>query len=249
MNFCLGNKKLTRGQERLITLLHWLVLIASGALIVWITRDTLNGVPFFDSPSYRNFQLWMCLLFQIDILIEWWMAPRKWHYVWRNAFFILVSIPYLNIISFSGLHLSSQAMYLFSFVPMIRAGFIFAIIVGALTSSRVLSTFYVYLIWVIASLFFASLMFYEGEHYINPQVDTWWTALWWACMSMTTAGCNIEPVTMAGNVLEVLLSAEGMMLIPVFTVYITRAVLGASDGADGTAGTSTDGATTDAGQS
>lgn len=229
MNFCLGKKKLTHAQTRLITLLHWMVLIASGALIVWITRDTLRGVAFLDSPAYRRFQLWMCLVFLLDISVEWWMSPRKWQYVCRNAFFILVSIPYLNIISFCGLHLSSQALYLFSFVPMIRAGFIFAIIVGALTSSKVLSTFYVYLIWLIASLFFGSLMFYEGEHFINPQVDTWWTALWWACLAMTTAGCNIEPLTMAGNVLEVMLSAEGLMLMPVFTVYITRAVLGASD--------------------
>ena len=32
--------------------------------------------------------------------------------------------------------------------------------------------------------------------------------------------------TATGNILEIFLSAEGMMLIPVFTVYITRAVLG-----------------------
>ncbi len=71
-------------------------------------------------------------------------------------------------------------------------------------------------------------MFFEGEHYINPQVDTFWTALWWACMSMTTTGCNIEPVTTTGYVIQVFLSAEGMMLIPVFTVYFTRAVLSRS---------------------
>ena len=113
-------------------------------------------------------------------------------------------------------------------LPMIRAAFVLAMITGALTQSRAMSTFYVYLIWVIVSLFFASLMFFEGEHYINPQVDTFWTALWWACMSMSTAGCNITPVTTTGTVLEVFLSAEGMMLIPVFTVYITKAVLGSA---------------------
>lgn len=228
MNFCLGKKILTKGEQRLLTLLHWLVLIAAGGLIVWITRDTLRGEQFLDSPYYRRFQLWMCLLFQFDILVEWILSPRKWHYLWRNSLFILVSIPYMNIIWYTGAHLSAEAVYALSFVPMVRAAFIFAIITGALTSSKALSTFYVYLIWVIASLFFASLMFYEGEHYINTQVDTYWTSLWWACMSMTTAGSNISPVSTTGNVLEVFLSAEGMMLIPVFTVYITRAVLGKS---------------------
>ena len=55
----------------------------------------------------------------------------------------------------------------------------------------------------------------EGLHpdNLNPQVDTLWTALWWACMSMTTAGSNITPVTTTGSLLEIFLSAEGMMLL------------------------------------
>ena len=210
----------------IITLLHWLVLIAAGGLIAWITRDTLAGVSFVDSAGFRSFQFWMCIIFQIDIIVEWRYAPRKLHYLRRNIFFILVSIPYMSLIRLADIDVSHQALYALSFVPMIRAAFVFAIIIGALTSSRALSTFYVYLIWVVASLFFASLMFFEGEHYINPQVDTYWTSLWWACMSMSTAGSNITAVTTTGNILELFLSAEGMMLIPVFTVYITRAVLG-----------------------
>lgn len=42
---------------------------------------------------------------------------------------------------------------------------------------------------------------------------------------MSTAGCNVNPMTTAGTVLEVFLSVEGMMLTPVFTVYITKAEL------------------------
>ncbi len=178
--------------KALLTFMHWLVLIASGALIAWIVHDTLQDIEFLASPDYRRFQLWMCIIFQADIIVEWIFAPRKWRYIARHLFFIMVSIPYLNIVELSGWRPSTEALYLLSFVPMIRAGFVFAVVTGALTSSRVLSTFYVYLIWVVASLFFAAMMFYEGEHYINPQVDTLWTALWWACMSMTTAGSNIK---------------------------------------------------------
>ena len=224
MNFCIGSSKLSNFKRILLTSTHWLVLIASGTMIAWIIRDTLNGIEFLASPGYRKFQLWVCLLFQTDILIEWIFAQNRWRYILRQSFFILVSIPYMNIIELTGWHMSQEAIYLLSFIPMIRAGFVFAVVTGALSASRVLSTFYVYLIWISASLFFAAMMFYQGEHYINPQVDTLWTAIWWACMSMTTAGCNITPVTTTGNVLEVFLSAEGMMLIPVFTVYFTRAV-------------------------
>lgn len=225
MNFCIGPDKLPKGKKLLITMMHWLVLMASGALIAWIVRDTLRGVEFLASPLYRSFQFWMCMLFQADIMVELALAPKKWRYIVRHLFFILVSIPYLNIIELTGWQPSAEALYLLSFVPMIRAGFVFAVVTGALTASRILSTFYVYLIWVAASLFFAAMMFYQGEHYINPQVDSLWTSFWWACMSMTTAGSNIAPVTTTGSLLEVFLSAEGMMLIPVFTVYFTRAVM------------------------
>ena len=227
VNLCIGSS-IDRATRRLLTMLHWLVLISSGALVGWITRDTLEGTVFLQSRHYMTFQLWVCLFFQIDIIVEWIVAPKKRAYIWRHIFFIIVSIPYLNIIEMAGIHPSPTALYFLCFLPMIRAAFVLAMITGALTQSRAMSTFYVYLIWVIVSLFFASLMFFEGEHYINPQVDTFWTALWWACMSMSTAGCNITPVTTTGTVLEVFLSAEGMMLIPVFTVYITKAVLGSA---------------------
>lgn len=145
--------------KALLTFMHWLVLIASGALIAWIVHDTLQDIEFLASPDYRRFQLWMCIIFQADIIVEWIFAPRKWRYIARHLFFIMVSIPYLNIVELSGWRPSTEALYLLSFVPMIRAGFVFAVVTGALTSSRVLSTFYVYLIWVVASLFFAAMMF------------------------------------------------------------------------------------------
>lgn len=230
MNLCIGQTPLKRWQRALLTTLHWMVLVASGALIVWITRDTLSGEAVLYSHQFRRFQLWMCLLFQLDIIVEWALAPRKWRYIARHIFFILISIPYLSIAEVAGVHPSSEGLYLLGFVPMIRAAFVFAIVTGALTSSKAMSTFYVYLIWVCGSLLFAALMFFEGEHAINPQVDTFWTALWWAGMSMTTAGCYVTPMTTTGNVLEVFLSAEGMMLIPVFTVFFTRSVIGHSAG-------------------
>jgi len=226
MTFAIGRTTLTKWEKLWLTTLHWMVLMASGILILWITHDTLEGRVFLANGNYRRFQLWMCILFQIDILAEWMMAQKKWTYIARHIVFILVSIPYLNIIEMAGVKISSQGLYILCFVPMIRAAFVFAVITGALTADKALSTFYVYLIWVIASLFFASLMFFEGEHYINPQVDTFWTALWWACMALSTAGCYVNPVTTTGNVLQFFLSAEGLVLIPVFTVYVTRAILG-----------------------
>ena len=49
-------------------------------------------------------------------------------------------------------------------------------------------------------------------------------ALWWAFMDVTTVGSNIIAVTVTGRVLSVLLAALGMMMFPIFTVYVTSLI-------------------------
>ena len=62
------------------------------------------------------------------------------------------------------------------------------------------------------------------EHGPNPLVKGYGDALWWAFMDVTTVGSNIIAVTPTGRVLSVLLAALGMMMFPIFTVYITNLI-------------------------
>lgn len=62
------------------------------------------------------------------------------------------------------------------------------------------------------------------EHGTNPLVTGYGDALWWAFMDVTTVGSNIIAVTATGRVLSVLLAALGMMMFPIFTVYVTSLV-------------------------
>ena len=43
-------------------------------------------------------------------------------------------------------------------------------------------------------------------------------------MDVTTVGSNIIAVTATGRVLSVLLAALGMMMFPIFTVYVTSLI-------------------------
>lgn len=43
-------------------------------------------------------------------------------------------------------------------------------------------------------------------------------------MDVTTVGSNIIAVTVTGRVLSVLLAALGMMMFPIFTVYVTSLI-------------------------
>lgn len=230
MQATLYDHTLTPLKRGFVTVLHLMVLAASVIMIAWITRETIDNVSFLSAPGYMRFQFWVCLLFLFDIAVEWLFAPRKWRYLVANIFFILISIPWLNIVEALHLHMSPPVAYLMRFVPMIRAGYVLALISGALSANKALSLMAVYIIWVITSVYFGSLVFFVEEHYINPLVGSWWDALWWASLNITTVGCEISPMTATGKVLAIILSGEGLILFPVFTVYVTNAVIGSQKG-------------------
>ena len=203
--------------------LHFAVVIVSAALIVYITRETLDGISFLSDSQYLSFQFWACILFLVDILVEFIFTPKKLKYISGHIFFILISIPYLNIISYLQLHLSHELQYLFHFIPMIRAGYVLAVVTGALTSNdHVKGMFLVYVMIMVSSIYFCSLIFYIEEHPVNPGVTNFWMALWWAILDATTVGSSINSVTHTGQALDVFLSAEGLILFPLFTVYVTN---------------------------
>ena len=97
-------------------------------------------------------------------------------------------------------------------------------VVGWITSNRAAGLFATYVILLIATVYFSSLVFYMLEQGVNPEVKDYTDALWWASMDVTTVGSNITPVTPEGRILAVVLAALGMMMFPIFTVYITSIV-------------------------
>ena len=102
-----------------------------------------------------------------------------------------------------------------------------AIVISYLSSNAVTSLFMSYMVIMILVAYFCSLIFYQCEHSVNPEVNTYWTALWWSAMNMSTVGCNISPVTVAGKIVAVVLPVSGMVIFPLFTVYLTNYVTNA----------------------
>lgn len=204
--------------------LHILVLLCSIGLIVLISYDCFRNISFLANETYMNIQFWICVFFIFDVIVEFFLSPKKWKYICSHLFFLIVSIPYLNIIAYYHIDMSPEVQYLVRFIPMIRAAYVLTIVLGVLSTDRISSLFSAYVGLLVATVYFASLMFFIEEHYINPDVTTYWSALWWAFMDVTTVGCNINAITPTGKVLAVILAAEGLILFPIFTVYITNAL-------------------------
>ena len=96
-----------------------------------------------------------------------------------------------------------------------------SIVIGYVSSNAVASMFMSYLSIMLMLGYFCSLIFYQREAGVNPQVNSYWTALWWSAMNLVTVGCNISPVTVAGKIVAVVLPITGIIIFPLFTVYLT----------------------------
>lgn len=205
-------------------ILHVIILLLSLFLIVSISIDTFKGIPFYTQSSYMKVQFWICLWFLFDFVLELFLAHRKWHYLKTHFLFLLIAIPYQNIIVYYGWTFSDELTYFIRFIPLLRGGYALAIVVGWLTYNRASSLFVSYLTMLLATVYFASLAFFVIEHKVNPLVTDYGDALWWAFMDVTTVGSNIVAMTTTGRILSVVLAALGMMMFPIFTVYVTSLV-------------------------
>lgn len=205
-------------------LLYITILILSIFLVVSISIGIFEGTPFYTRPSYQKAQFWICLWFLFSLIVDFLMADNKWRYFWTHLFFLIVSIPYQSIISYHHWSFSTELTYLIHFMPLLRGGFALAIVVGWFTHNKISSLFVTYLSMLLATVYFSSLAFFALEYKVNPEVNVYGDALWWAFMNVTTVGSNIVAMTVTGKVLTVVLAAIGMMMFPIFTVYVTNMV-------------------------
>ena len=220
---CHINMKLTERDKKYIKrILYILVLGLSLGLIVYISIDTFTGVNFLENKNYMTFQLWVCIVFMIDFFVELFLAEDKLKYVRHRWFFLLLSIPYLNIINLWHVEFSAGALYFIRFIPLARGALALAIVIGYMTDNALSSLLLSYISITLSVIYFGSLIFFELEAPVNNMVPNYGAALWWAFMDATTIGSNIYPVTIVGKILAVILAGMGMMMFPLFTVYITN---------------------------
>lgn len=220
----LRNPEIILREKGVYGFLHIVILILSVILVVYISIDTFKNEAFYLQPRFIKLQFWVCVVFLFDFFVEFFLAKRKWHYIWSRFFFFLVSIPYNSIISFYGWHFDPQITYSLHYIPLIRGGYAMSIVISWFTYNKATGLFISYLATLLFTIYFASLAFYVFEHHVNPLVKDYYDALWWAFMDATTVGSNIEAVTPVGRILSVLLAALGMMMFPIFTVYVTNII-------------------------
>ncbi len=173
------------GKKGIYGILHIIILVMSLFLVISISVDTFKGIPFYTQSSYMKVQLCICLWFLFDFVLEFFLAKHKGRYLRTHFIFLLVAIPYQNIIAYYGWTFSDEITYLLRFIPLLRGGYALAIVVGWLTYNRASSLFVSYLTMLLATVYFSSLAFFVLEHRVNPFGE--WL---WRCFVVGFYGCH-----------------------------------------------------------
>lgn len=203
---------------------HRIVLLLSIILVVYISIDTFQGREVSTNSSFLSFQLFVCLMFIAEFFVELQIAPNRIKFFIHNLPFLIVSIPYLNIIHGLDISVSANADYYLRFLPLLRGAYVMVRVVGYMSRSRIVSIFWSYVSLMVLALYFGTLIFFRCEYLINPDVRSFGNALFFCASQMTTLGCTIFPVTDTGRLVSAILSILGMAMFPLFTVYISATI-------------------------
>ena len=213
--------------------LRMLFLGASLALIALISLDVFSSasgrVAFGEQGSlYARFQVWICVVYLVDFFGEMIFSRRPRHYFATHLIFLLVSVPYRSLIHAVGAEAlftnTSGLSTVLHYVPTVRACMAMAIVMGYVSKNRIIGLFSSYMSIVVLLVYFSSMLFYERESDINPGISGYGDSLWWCVMQTTTLGASVYAITPVGKALAMVLSVSGMLMFPVFTVYLTSIV-------------------------
>ena len=196
-------------------------LVASVILLAGISFEVMGGDREGFTERYRALQLVVCSIFLITAIFRLLIPQCRREHWLRDTIFALASLPYIDILEWSGVDIAHQSQRLMAFAPVVISIMATVVIIEWLIDGRKKRLMVAYILTVIMFTYISALAFYDCEIGINIHLRSFGDALWWACMNVTTVGAEIFPVTAAGKVICVLLPVVGMMFFPVFTVYIS----------------------------
>lgn len=217
-----AKKGLSRTRKVVLDVFHLVILVLSVLLIVYISYDTFNRIPFLEDKRYMTFQFCVCLVFIADFFVELWFTPsgKKREYVRRRWLFLLLSIPVLNIVDATHVELSPDLTYFVRFLPLARGVMAMVIVFSYMAANKISGLFISYTSILVMANYFGGLIFFEREMPVNPDVTSYWDAFFWCAAQTTTLNCTIIPYTLAGKILAVILSGMGIIMFPLFTVFM-----------------------------
>lgn len=211
-------------KKPLMKVLYFLIIIASIILIISLSFETFRNDSFLEHSIYFDIQFWICIYFTLNFFIFLFLSENKMKFIAKYSIILLLSIPYLSILDYTSIELTTKQTYLISFLPLFRGGVALVMLILLIMERNTTALFISYLLLLFSIIYFISLIFFIFERGVNVDVKSYSDALWWAGMTVTTLGSNIIPITSVGKISTTVLAATGMTAFPIFTVYFSSIV-------------------------
>lgn len=123
-------------RPKLVDTLGVLKLAAGATLLVALSWEILAGDHALLTPSYLTIQFLVCVVFLCDFFVRLWLSERRGRFFVRHLFYLLISVPYLNLLAWSGVRMTHDWGILVGLVPMLRAFLAMFVIVQWMARGR-----------------------------------------------------------------------------------------------------------------
>jgi voltage-gated potassium channel len=204
-----------------------MVLLGLASIIILILEivTTLNIAQY---TWLGTIDLIVSLIFFGDLFLHYHLSPNKATFFQRHWYDLLAAIPIT----------SAVAIFLTSFqiIPALTLLHIFRLI-RLIVRMRILLevsleyTRHAYLIYVFTTMSFiiftGAAGFFFFEFGTNPNVKSYWDAVWWAVVTSTTIGYgDIFPITTGGRIIAIFVMLIGITALGTFIATIDSFLLG-----------------------
>lgn len=203
-----------------------IVVVVSIFILVSLTLETLYTL---NKDTYRllfNLELVVSAVYIADFALSCYYSVDKKRFFRKEWVYLMISLPYVHLIYWFSLAPTAEMLFFLQLVRLLRSAKGLTIIVKRLTIKKVNTILGTYSLYLATTLYFCSLAFYSFEHGVNPTVHSYFDAVWWSIVTVTTVGYgDIAPVTVSGRIIAIILILGGMGLFSTITAYLSSRFL------------------------
>ncbi len=208
-------------RERYNKVMEVVLLLSSILLILGVTVEVVAGDKSHFSTWFLTLQFTVCTIFLTSFFVGLAHSTTPRRYILRNLLFLLLSVPYLNIMIWFVPDIGRTTFIMAGITPVIRSLLALSIILRwTIRGSSAKRLFFAYTLAVLLFTHLSALLLFDIEYGPNVELKNFGDALWWAWMGLSTAGAQLAPITPIGRALGAILPIMGMMILPIFTGYI-----------------------------
>jgi len=199
-----------------------IILFLSIYVVIELYISSIVSYPYNVTVWAERVDIFICIIFLFDFFNRFFRVDNKWQFLKGNWIDFISSIPTVGFLRIG------RIVRIIKVLRVLRSGKTFYRFIDKDNSS---STFrYVVLLNIILILL-SSLSLYHIEHEVNSDISTIGDSIWWCLITTTTLGFvrDVEPITIEGKALSVILIGLGIMLFGTFTGMVTDYFVGDED--------------------